>query len=148
MTDVALTWNNDLSAADIGLALGAIETEAGLKTALLISLFSDRRALADDELPEAGADPRGWWGDSLLAEGDRIGSRLWLLARGKLTRTTLARAREYAREATAWLIEDRVASSIEIEAEVVGTSHLGLKVVVVRPVGPAREQFDFLWSAL
>jgi len=149
MTDVALNWLEEAFAADLGLVNADLAVDQGLRTALIVSLFTDRRAQADDVLPEPGADPRGWWGD-VAAErpGDRIGSRLWLLAREKQRPQVLARAREYAREATAWLVEDRVASAVEVEAEFVASGVLGLKVAVVRPDGPAREQFDFIWSAV
>ena len=56
-----------------------LRAERGLRSAVLISLFTDRRAEPGD-VPE-GEDPRGWWADVLGEEGDRIGSRLWLIDR-------------------------------------------------------------------
>lgn len=147
MSDLSLSWIDTLFAADLSIEGGDLATDDGLRTALIISLFSDSRARADDVL-EAGADPRGWWGDSLAEPGDETGSRLWLLAREKRTAEVRRRARSYAQEATAWLVKDRVASAVEIEAEFVGDAALGLKVSVVRPDGVAREQFDFIWSAI
>ncbi len=119
-----------------------------LVRAVLISLFTWRRAQPDDELP--GSDRMGWWGDSFATvDNDRIGSRLWLLARAKLTAQTVTRAEEYAREALSWLVEDGVASRVEVSAERVGLSGLSLRVVVVRHDGrPVSLRFSEVWNFL
>lgn len=149
MTDVALIWDADAVAADMLLEGGDLATEAGLRTAVIISLFTDRRARPDDPLPEAGADRRGWWGDVAAREpDDEIGSRLWLLSREKQTAEVVARAREYALEALGWMLRDRVASAVEVLAEVTRPGVLGLSVIITRPVGPGRERFDFVWKGL
>jgi phage gp46-like protein len=148
MTDIALAWDSDAFAADLLLSAGALATDDGLRTAVIISLFSDARARDDDPLPQPGADKRGWWGDALAeVEGDRIGSRLWLLHREKITPSVLTRARDYARDALAWLIEDGIAKSIEVTAEAIRPATLGLGIVITRPEGPARQRFDFVWEA-
>lgn len=43
-------------------------------------------------------------------QNDRTGSRLYLLRRSKLTNKTPQLARDYVREALAWMVEDGVAS--------------------------------------
>lgn len=125
MTDLALRLiNNGPSqppAIDLSLAGYDLATEDGLRTAVIISLFTDRRAEADDEIPDGGDDRRGWWADSL-------GSRLWLLARSKETPDTLARARTYAAESMQWLIDDGVATAVEVTAEWARRGVLGLRV--------------------
>ncbi len=51
-----------------------------LVRAVLISLFTWRRANADDTLPDPRGFRMGWWGDTYpVVANDRIGSRLWLL---------------------------------------------------------------------
>ena len=95
-------------------------------------------------------DRRGWWADAYpaIAE-DRIGSRLWLLSREKQLPSVLARAREYAEEALAWMVEDGVAEAVEVEASWVRSGLLGLLIRIVRPSAPAVEyKFDYLWEAL
>jgi phage gp46-like protein len=123
--DVALRWIEVTGAADLSKVLDAagyvvdLETDHGLVTALLLSLFLDRRA-EDDDVPPSGNpdDRRGWWGDQFLeVKGDRYGSRLWLLSRAKLTNETALLAEEYSREALAWMIEDKVVASIDFESE-------------------------------
>lgn len=125
-----------------------LATDDGLETAVVISLFTDRRAEPDDTLPaEADEDRRGWWGDALpLIEGHRIGSRLWLLGREKITTETLRRAEEFGREALAWMFDAGAASRIEVLAEAQG-SRLALRVVIHRPRGSDLTwRFDNLWE--
>lgn len=119
-----------------------------LARAVLMSLFTWRRALPSDPLP---ADTRhGWWGDTYpAAEGDRIGSRLWLLSREKLTANTVNRAREYAEEALAWLVEDGVASRVEVTAERRGLDGLALVCRIWRADGrPVDLRFPDAWKVI
>ena len=97
--DIALHFDPIAFACDYAVAAGDLAADNGLKTAVLISLFTDRLAAADDEIPDGTEDRRGWWGD-MPADGsapsgappDPIGSRLWLLARAKQSAETLNRA--------------------------------------------------------
>lgn len=147
MTDIALLWDAEAFAGDIAVREGAIVIDDGLRTAILISLFSDARAAADEPLPTAGGDRRGWWGDAFSAPGNGLGSKLWLLARSKITPQVIARARDHARAALAWLIEDGVAKSIEVEAVALAPGTLAIGVAIERPSGPGRQRFDFTWNA-
>jgi phage gp46-like protein len=81
---------------------------------------------------------------------DRIGSRLWLLARAKLTLTTVQRAQDYAEEALQWLIDDGVAARIAVRAERQGLSTLALQCTLFAADGTANAvlRFDNLWSLL
>jgi phage gp46-like protein len=122
-----------------------------LVRAVLISLFTWRRANADDTLPDPKGFRMGWWGDSYPAvANDRIGSRLWLLARAKLTLTTVQRAQDYAEEALQWLIDDGVAARIAVRAERQGLSTLALQCTLFAADGTANAvlRFDNLWSLL
>lgn len=108
-----------------------LATDAGLRAAVVISLFSDRRADADDEIPDGTTDRRGCWQESFpAAEGDQLGSRLWLLARAKEVPETLSRAEQYAREALAWLVTDSVAADVGVEAFWARSGVLGLRVAI------------------
>lgn len=148
MSDLALVWNPEEFAADIALDAGALRIDDGLRTAILISLFTDARAEADDELPDDGAERRGWWGDAFPAvAGDETGSRLWLLFRAKITTATINRARDYARAALAWIVEDGIAASVDVTVEAQDRQRLAIGVVLTRPTGPARERYDFVWEA-
>lgn len=150
MTDLALAYASaEIEAADLLLVGGDLATDDGLRTAVIVSLFTDARAAADDPLPEPGADRRGWWGDAVpRTAGDVIGSRLWLLAREKITGSVLARAREYAEEALAWLVEDRVASAVDVQVEARRPQTLAIGVTIKRPNGPDRSRYDFVWESI
>lgn len=135
-------------AGDYSITGPQLDADDGLQTAVVISLFTDRRAEADDTLP-AGTDRRGWWADAWPAvERDLLGSRLWLLDREKQLPEVVRRAREYAEEALSWLLEDGIARRVTVTAEVVRTGVLGLGVEIERPAGDAVSyRFDYLWNA-
>ncbi len=147
MSDLALSWQTDT--ADLRIERGDLALDEGLESAIAISLFTDRRADDGDVLPGAAADRRGWWGDAAPAvEGDRIGSRLWLLAREKQTEPTLRRAEQYAAEALQWLQDDRVAERVDVVASVPRQGLLGLLVTVHRPnADPVEYRFTQTWAA-
>ncbi|AJO76911.1 MULTISPECIES: phage GP46 family protein [Pseudomonas] len=105
-----------------------------LTRAVLISLFTWRRAADDDRLDDE--ERFGWWGDSFpTVADDRIGSRLWLLRRVKLTRQTQLDAEFYAREALQWLIDDGHCSAIEIRSERLDDQRLDLRTTLVLATG-------------
>ncbi len=117
-----------------------------LTRAVINSLFCWRRALPDDELP--GDSRFGWWGDT-FEENDRFGSRLWLLSRAKLTDQTVLEAREYALEALQWLLDDGVASQVEVTTERKGVDRLDLLIEIVKPNDVTLSlRFQHLWSIL
>ena len=128
MTDIALQWNAALGEGDLGIAAGDLAADAsGLRTAVLLSLFSDRRAPD----PGAGADPRGWWGDRVDdASDDAIGSLLWLIERETERPEVAARAEGYARDALTWLIEDGIADRVGVSAEWTARGTLGISVTL------------------
>ena len=112
------------------ISTGTVPDEP-LVRAVIVSLFTWRRANPDDELPST--DLMGWWGDSYAdVQGDRIGSRFWLLSRAVLTADTVRRAEEYVREALQWLLDDQVATSLQVSAQRVGLSALSVSVLVTR----------------
>ena len=147
--DLALTWDAQQGAADLSLIDCDLASDRGLETAVLLSLFTDRRAQPDDVPPSGDpADRRGWWADQFAAvEGDLIGSRLWLLDRSVNSHETVRRAEEYVREALAWLIEDRVVSTIDVQIETTAQSLL-IGVALQRPGRDAVSfRFAHVWDA-
>lgn len=148
MTDIALVY--DGGGFDLALAGDDLQTDGSLNTSIIISLFTDRRARSDDTLPGAEQDRRGWWADAYpVIEGDQIGSRLWLLSREKELAETLRRARDYAQEALAWLVDDGIAARVEVVASVPRRGVLGLAVDVHRRDGQIENyQYDVLWESL
>ena len=115
-----------------------------LTRAVIISFFSWRRANDDDSPEEAN----GWWGDTYPGtQNDRIGSRLYLLRRQKLTNKTPIKAREYAAQSLEWLTGDGIASRVDVAAERTGTDTLYMSVTIYRNDGTTHEiRFNDLWS--
>jgi len=102
--------------------------------AVLISLFTWRRGMTDD--PVDDEELFGWWGDSYpTIADDRIGSRLWLLRRVKLTGATQRDAEFYASEALQWLLDDGHVIAIEITSERHDVNRLNLIVILTIPGG-------------
>ncbi len=129
---------------DMQIDAGALASDHDIKTAVLISLFTDRRAESDDVLPDAAGSRRGWWGDALNSR--RIGSRLWLLSREKQLREVVNRAKEYTEEALAWLVEEGVARRVVVSAEMLQQGWIALSVQVDRNNNaPARYRYEFAW---
>ena len=129
--DIAVTYNNGVF--DIALDGYDLASDKGLRTAVMISLFTDRRAEDDDRLPTDDNDRRGYWGDAYPdVDGDKLGSRLWLLAREKQTTEVLMRAREYAHEALQWLIDDGIAKSVNVVNEWLRRGVMAMTVTISR----------------
>lgn len=116
--DIKIIWDIDLMESDFDLAEGKgdLLRENGLQTAVLISLFTDRRANTEDKID--GDNKRGWWGDGVSEiEGDQIGSKLWMLERAKTTTSDIALIRRYIEDALQWMLDDEVVQKIEINIE-------------------------------
>ena len=124
--DLLIDFDTDLLEGDLvfDLLTQDLETESGVRTAVIISLFSDRRANDDDVLPDPNStDKRGWWGDLAPpdVDGDQIGSRLWLLSREKTIASTIPKTKGYITESLEWMLEDKIAKKVEVEVERQGT---------------------------
>ena len=149
MSDLGLFWDSDAASADLSVAANDLVTDEGLETAVYLSLFTDREAQDGDVLPDGVTDRRGWWGDAFpQVDGDKFGSRLWLLKREKSTPAVVSRAQEYSREALQWLVDDQVASAMNVTAEIVRIGVLGISIDIVRPTGDrAKYQYQYTWAA-
>lgn len=149
--DIRLAFNptrQEFGGIDLLLEGSDLASGHELESAVIMSLFTNRRAEADDVLPSAFADRQGFWGDQFpTREGDKMGSRLWLLSAEKQTNETRLRALEYAAEALQWLIDDRVASEVRIQAEYVRQHFLGLRVEILHGNGVSTS-YEYLWDQL
>jgi len=150
LADMALMWSSATGDADLTMIDSDIASDRGLATAVALSLFTDRRAVNDDAPPSGDArDRRGWWADQFAdTTGDLFGSRLWLLERATLTNETVMRAKEYVREALAWMIDDKVAAGIDITVEATD-SGLVFSIGVQQPGrDPVTFRFAHAWDHL
>lgn len=134
---------------DLQIEKGDLALDSGLRTAVLLSLFTDARA-GSEELPPGETWRRGYWADELAETlNDRHGSKLWLLTREKQTPEVAERAREYCLEALQWLIDDGIAASVSVSTGFFSRGSLGIEIEIVRPGGDRSAfRFDYLWRAL
>lgn len=124
-----------------------LSTDEGLQTAVTISLFTDRRVSAD-ELPDGQSDQRGWWGDALNEDNDKIGSKLWILEREKITTEVLEDFKTYCEEALQWMIDDEIAESVVVTVERIDLYSISVVIEINRPQDERqRYRFNYLWNA-
>lgn len=142
--DIALRYDPERGYYDLAFDDDLV-TDPGLETAVVLSLFTDRRALPADELPGGGTDRRGYWAD---AYGQRLqGSRLWLLGREKELESVRRSAEVYAEEALAWIVEDGVAEAVEVAAEHARRGVMLLRVEVRRGGDAAlAREYEYVWQ--
>jgi len=110
-----LTGVCDLVIEPTGNGRGRIAIDRTAASSLLIAVGTDRRADPDDVTPDmltapAGSTPgvfsrRGWPGDILLPEGQRLGSRAWLYERGKRDEATRAGVQQAHEDAVSAIAE-------------------------------------------
>lgn len=117
-----------------------------LYRALIISLFTWRRKNTSDDSDH----PYGWWGDSYPSiANDKIGSRLYLLARSKLNNQTANFAKIYIKEAVQWMINDGLASRIDVSVKRIDLTVLAATINIFKEDGSNEEyRFDNLWSKI
>lgn len=147
MVDIALTMG--MNGGDIVVDGFDVVQDDGLETSVIISLFSDSRANAElipAELPKD--DLRGWWGDIDGIVGDSTGSLLWLLKREKQVPETVSRAKQYCRDALKWMIEDKAATRIDVDASYTSPGWMQIVVDIFRPTGEVvRYRYNYEWAA-
>lgn len=145
--DIKVIYNQDTVSFSWDITRPGLTGDAGLETAVMLSLFADRLAKKDDVLP-SGDDRRGWWADAYAEElSDFFGSRLWLVDREKQMDSVLRRVEEYAFEGLSWMVEDGVVKSVNCMAEVVRDSVLGLTVTMTRGNKMSTKyRFEIFWK--
>ena len=114
--------------------------DKGLRTAVLISLFSDRIAEETDVLPDNSGERKGWCLDPSM------GSRLWLLFRASLTPDIPSRIEFYSKEALEWMITDGVASDILVKAEITGLNIVEWIIEIIKPGQKNNSLFKFFFN--
>lgn len=128
--DLALLQADEFTAADISLINGAPVIDDGLQTAVYISLFTDR----------ATEEGGGWW-----AEPD-FGSRLWTLSRQKMLPGIADTAAGYCKEALQWLLDEEIASQIDVTVSILAGTNLSIAVDILQPDGTGTV-YKYNWSA-
>jgi phage gp46-like protein len=131
------------------LQVYALGLEDTLQTAILISLFTNKRAGKDITLPLGQDHRQGWVGAAFTrnAAGDDWGSLLWTIYVSKSTTQILERARFYAQEALAWLVRDGLAQRVVVDAEWHGqlSQRLALRIQLYQG-SQQKPIYDVLWG--
>ncbi len=145
MSDLKLTLTDamtfDLAMLDQGVDFA---TEDGLETAVILSIFLDRRAADDDVIPDGTNNRRGSWLDDYAPKsGFHLGSKLWLLSREKTLPTVLARCKQYLEDALQWLVDDGIAELVDVTTSWAAAGVLRFEVVVDgAPSGRYQKTFE------
>ena len=128
---------------DIQLGVdGDIETEDSLDTAILVSLFSDRR-VSESEQPNEHKR-RGWIGNE-STPGIQMGSRVWVYEQARITNTTLSGISNAASDCLQWMVDQGIAS--KVSASAVSTSiGVSLNVYITRPTSEVEQRYYDLWN--
>ena len=121
---------------------GDIETEDQLDTAILVSLFTDRRASSAEVVKPQYR--RGWIGD-LETPADLYGSMLWLFEQSRLTGSVAAKIGSFGKLALDWMVRDGIATEVSARA-IVKTTRVDLKVDLKKPNSPAEARSFALWE--
>lgn len=142
-----------VAAADDPVNPGGLDASNQLASAVYISLFTDRKA-PEGWRPEV-EDRRGWWGDAVAPEGEEafeLGSHLWLLRNEVATEENAIAARQYAQEALAWLVDERVAASVDVESGLIEQPRRGiwLRILITDRQGEIAfdKRFARLWREI
>jgi phage gp46-like protein len=110
---------------------GGLDARGALASAVVISLFTDRRA-PEGWRPDV-IDRRGWWGDGVAEEGTDarpLGSHLWLLRNEIVSAENVELARIYAAEALNWMVEEQVCARIDVASGVIENPRRGIWLAV------------------
>ncbi|MFZ9921989.1 MAG: phage GP46 family protein [Candidatus Nanopelagicaceae bacterium] len=134
MADVGLIWQDGWADILLNESNSDLQTGKDLKTAILVSLFSDSRANPEELLLDE--DPRGWWSRDL-------GSLLWLLARQKTTLQNLEKGIQYIKDALNWLIVQNIAKSIDVTGTIENRSKFNF-IITIKKSNDYR--FQYLWE--
>lgn len=104
--------------------------DAGLSTAITISLFTER----------------GWWGNE---KGQEIGCDLMEKMRCTMTPKAILDIEEEARGALAWLVSEGIAESVTVSTEILGVGILALIIVVQQPAitTALTKRYNLTWGA-
>lgn len=108
-------WRVDISDADL-------QGNSALHTAIVMLLFTDKRAPEDAQLPTTGSDRRGWWGDFVdvrARDGEtEMGSLLWLRERSTLTDNSEREIQTDVEIALDPLLDQGIAADIRVSVAV------------------------------
>jgi phage gp46-like protein len=134
---------------------GGLRSKATLNTAVVISLFTDKRIPDDHPLRYLvqDNDPRGWWGDGVDVQSDLgetdMGSLLWVFERAPLTEDIRRWVEAIAIDALTPLLKQGIV--VQIDAQAIANFAIGRCDLVIKLYGRDGSQvydqrFDDIWQ--
>lgn len=126
MTDLYLNSTNGYYDIDIATN-GDFELTDGLDTSIKMSILEERRDDSVDEPSKRG----GWWGNQVRTDLYELGSLLWRYYQSRLDEDTEANVQDTLFNALQWLIDDSIATNIEIDL-VLTNSGVSATIEIIR----------------
>lgn len=123
---------------------GDILTEDFFDTAILVSLFAQRRASESEVL--LSHLRRGWIGNESFENDFEIGSKIWLYEQARTTRDTMNGISAATSEGLQWFIDQGYATNIDV-ATVLVNGEVSLQIDISRPNSKVDRRFYSLWNA-
>ena len=130
ITDIKLIAT-EVGDYDISFIKGDIELTSTIDTALLMSIYCERRA--DFSEVALSKYRRGWCGNVLLYDLlFEIGSKLWLLKQSRVIPHNLERAKRYALEALQWMIAKDIFDKIFVNTSYGSANDMLINIKTVK----------------
>lgn len=151
MADIKLVWDEQKQNCDIDLETinngkETVDIDSGhdLITSVLISLLCNATAESDWTYT---FDKYGWHGDSDFERP--VGSRLWQLSYLPIqdNNTYIAMANGFVTEALAWLVDDNICKSVDVNSSIVGTTRKNLHInITMTKADNSVLQYSYIWN--
>ncbi len=122
---------------------GDILTADSFDTAIIVSLFTDRRAGASEV--GASRNRRGWIGNE-STPGIEMGSKLWLFEQARNGIDTMNGLADAAQAAIQWLVDDGFAVAVSATATPSNVSLATLSILIERVPGEVERRDFELWQ--
>lgn len=133
----------DGGAFDIQIGFdGDILTEDFFDTAIIVSVFTDRRA-NESEVRESHMR-RGWIGNE-DTPGIEYGSKVWLYEQARITRSTMNDIAGVVKDALQWFVDDAYAVAVQNPVVTLVSGGLRLEVKLERPNSKVVKRYFDLW---
>lgn len=122
---------------------GNFETDDGLTTTILTSIFTDARA--DESEVSVTLDRRGWLGNlNFPTEGRQLGSLIWLSSNMRRTTGNLNKVIDYYKKCLNWLLEDEIAKDIQVTGAL-SPEGATINITVIPYTGEPVSVYTELW---
>lgn len=140
MSDLLLERRND-GFFDLSFENGDLRVGESLKNAVLLSIGSMARTTSGFS---GKLQNDGWWGEPSF-DGDKWGSLVHTLFQKRGDANAVLLARQYVKNSLQWLIDDGVASDVNVDV-LCDAEYLNIDVSVLNGEDVEDYRFNLLWS--